>query len=111
MNYSVKDSFMSNTGVFYRCIPHAVTGISENNVWENTGGEIFPNPCHGEFKVVFPAHTTSMVIVDISGRLIYELKTSGQPDADLSIDAAGIYFFRFIGTYGTCRKKLIVSSK
>ncbi|MFI5151106.1 MAG: T9SS type A sorting domain-containing protein [Bacteroidia bacterium] len=108
INQLLKDSFMSNTGVFYRCIPHTVTGMHDLAVWENKA-EVYPNPSNGDFRVVYPTGTTNLCIVDIRGRIIREADASGQADADLYIDEAGIYFLRFSGNYGTISKKMVVS--
>jgi hypothetical protein len=111
LNHTVKDSFMSNTGIFYRCIPHAITGFQEAVSHPSMEAQVFPNPSEGDFRVVFPEHTVSIDIVDISGRIMRMLYISGQSDADLSIGEAGIYFLRFTGSYGTFEKKLIVTKR
>ncbi|HXC05699.1 MAG TPA: T9SS type A sorting domain-containing protein [Bacteroidia bacterium] len=110
MNHAVKDSFMSNTAVFYRCIPYVISGITEF-ASQDQHAQVYPNPSKGEFKVILPAHTSNLEIVDISGRIIRQLQTEEQVDMDLSLEEPGMYILRFTGTYGTCQKKLIISSK
>jgi hypothetical protein len=64
------DTFMSNTAVFYRCIPYNYSGISESLLDENSFN-IYPNPINTESKIYFDlpkSENVSIKIYDLFGK-------------------------------------------
>ncbi len=104
---SVVDSFMSDTAVFYRCIPYTATGINELS---NTSGSslVFPNPSEGKFTVLLPEQTEEVEITDALGQIVEKTDVKGLMQLDMTLQEKGIYFIRFIGDKNTYVRKVAI---
>ncbi len=90
---TVVDSFMSDTAVFYRCIPYSATGINEVSA-VNDSSLVYPNPTAGQFTVRLPANAQQLEVFDMAGRLILKNETVNQKQIEMSLPIAGEYLIR-----------------
>lgn len=94
ITHIVIDSFMSDTAVFYRCIPYVATGINEVSSMANAS--IYPNPTTGMVTIDMPEGTTQIDLINELGQVIESDKIKGTKKRDLYIKDKGTYFIRFI---------------
>jgi len=105
VTHTVIDSFMSDTAVFYRCIPYVATGI--NAVYTAYDGPtIYPNPSLGKITLQFGSSVSRIEIVDALGQVIQDLNVSGKGNKSVFVQNKGIYFVRFIDGDRTEVKKI-----
>lgn len=89
-------------GVF--CLP--VTGIND----DESGLRVHPNPAtDGKFTLELTNGVSDIRITDLNGRLIKELRVSGERTVDMDLKVApGIYVLQIITNHRTTIKKLAV---
>ena len=77
---------------------------------ENIGSiAVFPNPNNGKFSVNLGENAQSVVIYDMSGRVIEEKATNGQSVVDFDMNiAAGTYFIKVINNDKVSIEKIVV---
>jgi hypothetical protein len=109
---TVVDSFMSDTAVFYRCIPYVSTGIEE--VASDCRAIVYPNPNNGQFTIESPeiSGQSSVEVYNVIGEKIYDASLPQTPkgafgNINLSTQAPGVYFYKIISAKG----ELIASGK
>ncbi|MGP8217072.1 MAG: T9SS type A sorting domain-containing protein [Bacteroidia bacterium] len=106
VTHTVIDSFMSDTAVFYRCIPYSVTGIEEEST-DNDNVVVFPNPNNGVFQLKITNYElgikNELEIYNMLGEKIASSNSSkgGKGWAlDLIGQPAGMYLYRVISDNG-----------
>jgi hypothetical protein len=90
---TVIDSFMSDTAVFYRCIPYSATGIAETNVVEDNA-LVYPNPTRGSFTIRVPENAGVVEVYDISGQLIQKIDAGNKKELEMNLLQPGNYLIR-----------------
>jgi len=84
---------------------------TQNIVTDKTAGFIYPNPTlTGEFTINLPADTKDVNVLDMSGRIVKQVKLSGVTIANISIEGvpAGVYIVQIVNNRNYIYKKLIV---
>ena len=72
-------------------LEYIVTGTEE--IVMNGGAKVYPNPVKDKLRVTFEdKHERSFVLVDITGRILFETKTERNIRIDMSDYSDGIYF-------------------
>src|ERR1700722_15962966 len=104
---TVIDSFMSDTAVFYRCIPYTPTGVNEIT-GANDNPIVYPNPSTGRFNVLLPANTEQIEVLDVMGRVIQRTNVHGTNSLNMYIYDKGIYFIHIKGSNTSSVCKLVV---
>ncbi|MBI3509058.1 MAG: T9SS type A sorting domain-containing protein [Bacteroidetes bacterium] len=85
---------ISNVAEYLPCYSFSESGVIENQM-ENNGISIFPNPSSGKFTVLLPSGNCSLLIYDVTGKLIRKkFLNEKKNDIDLSSEAPGMYFYR-----------------
>jgi type IX secretion system substrate protein/peptidase C39-like protein len=106
--HTLTDTFMSDTAVFYRCIPYATTGIETTNASE-TICLIYPNPSKGNFSIETSFTTNqTMQLHDINGNLVLSQTINGKTNIDAATLNEGVYNISIIGNEGVLNKKLVI---
>jgi hypothetical protein len=105
---TVIDSFMSDTAVFYRCIPYSATGIGEIDNSVDEAVHIYPNPTGGKFTITIPEHTEQVEVFDMMGQVIQKDNALGLQHLDMYLQKDGVYFIRLTGNNQTHVYKLVV---
>jgi len=107
VTHAVIDSFMSDTAVFYRCIPYVTTGIS--SVY-NVDNEpiIYPNPSAGKITLQINDGATQVQIIDAIGQVIQTVNVADRENVAVYLQKEGVYFVRFINGDKTEVKKIEV---
>lgn len=107
---TVADSFMSNTAVFYRCIPYNFTGIPGLQ----TDGEyilsVFPNPNRGSLTLEIPAliESDKASFFNYMGQSIKTIEiTESRQRIDISEFAEGVYYVGLESDHFQHMRKLI----
>jgi len=101
------DTFMSNTAVFYRCVPYTLSGISTFNTQQAVS--IYPNPAQNSFT----AETTStdkqtVEVFDINGKQVLSQTIQGKTTVDVSNLSAGVYNISLTSNNGAINKRLVI---
>jgi hypothetical protein len=89
------DSFMSNTAVFYRCIPYNFTGIAGIQSTGEYYLHVFPNPSKGLFTLEVPGFkdTEKLRIFNYTGQLMKTLEVKEEKQQiDIQELPEGIYY-------------------
>jgi hypothetical protein len=107
INFTVKDSFMSNTAVFYRCISYLATGIADTEPMHSSDFFIYPNPSAGSCTIHLPADAEKITLTNIVGQLIQETAVTNQTEVQLQLANPGIYFVRLLASGKMQTRKLI----
>jgi CRISPR/Cas system-associated protein endoribonuclease Cas2 len=106
--HTLTDTFMSDTAVFYRCIPYAVTGmqqVADNNNRVN----IYPNPSKGNFSIeTYFTEKQTMQMYDINGNLVLSQTITGKTNIDVANLNEGVYNISIISKGGVLNKKLVI---
>jgi len=99
------DSFMSNTAVFYRCIPYRSTGISKEAMIDNFCLSVYPNPINFDSKIYLnlpDPQNVCLKLYDIYGKEVFviaeEFMNSGRHVIPVAWDrlAQGTYICHLI---------------
>ena len=90
-------------------ISSASTGIQDGDISSKV--DMFPNPTNGVFNVSTRLENTSVVIVDMNGKQVFneQLQSAGRSSYDLSHLTAGIYLVRFGHELGISTQKLVLN--
>jgi hypothetical protein len=107
INFTVKDSFMSNTAVFYRCIPYLSTGIVES-AQHTSDFFVYPNPSTGSCIVNLPVDAEVLTVTNMMGQLIQETVVRNQANLQLELPVPGIYFVQLLADGKKQTRKMIV---
>jgi hypothetical protein len=104
------DSFMSDSAVFYRCIPYTFSSANEihNTVYESALA--FPNPTSGRFTLILPDDTKQIEIVDVVGQTIQKVTVSNKEPLDMYLENKGVYFVRLSGGTSIRFAKIVVTN-
>lgn len=105
---TVIDSFMSDSAVFYRCVPYSMAGISTSN---NTNNNclIYPNPNTGNFFIETDfTSTQTMQLYDINGKLVLSKAINGKTNIDARNLSEGVYNLSIISNMGLINKRLVI---
>jgi len=105
---TVKDSFLSNTAVFYRCIPYSPTGIASLHADHASFFTVFPNPCSGTSTVTLPPDAEMLSVKNVLGQVIVERNVQQEETAELNLTVSGIYFVSINVGQEQLVRKLIV---
>ncbi|HTA81893.1 MAG TPA: T9SS type A sorting domain-containing protein [Bacteroidia bacterium] len=106
---TVVDSFMSDTAVFYRCIPYTVTGINQAII-SSDNYFVYPNPSTGNFTVQLPDNTEQIEVIDAIGRLIKKANVQSMKLSDMYLPEKGIYFIRTSGKGAVHTCKVVITN-
>lgn len=106
ITHTVIDSFMSDTAVFYRCIPYVATGINELADMQNA--LVYPNPTTGLLNIELPEGAEDYSIVNELGEVIESGTCNNSRTHQLYIATNGTYFIRFIKNGNVLVKKVEV---
>jgi hypothetical protein len=89
---------------------NSVTGIAQNNLSENSGMEVWPNPAGDFVFVSLPNQKIKTVeVMNVDGQMVKEetdLSGNGISQIDLSFLSAGMYFVKV-----TCANGIVVNGK
>ena len=91
------------------CFVVDFTGLSELDA---LGIRIYPNPTSGIFTVDSELKEfEALKIVDLSGRVVYEVSnlTESKIDLDISNESKGTYYLQISGDFGLLSKKIILN--
>jgi len=103
---TVKDSFLSNTGVFYRCIPYTATTVTEAAPLPDFS--LFPNPSSGNVTVILPERATVLQVTNVVGQRVLEQQVNGLGTATLELNTPGLYIVTvWVGSKSGMRKLII----
>jgi hypothetical protein len=108
INQTFRDSFLSNTAVFYRCIPYHPTDILVRATNTDPDFFVYPNPNSGNFTMHLPAMTDAWEVFDALGRSVYSGTGKEQNTVSVQILQAGIYFVQIQKQESVFRQRLIV---
>ncbi|HEY4786087.1 MAG TPA: T9SS type A sorting domain-containing protein, partial [Bacteroidales bacterium] len=84
---------------------------TQNLVMDKSDGVIYPNPTlTGTFNVNLPDGADAVNILDMSGRIVKQVKLSGETFIEMNLgDApAGIYVVQIVNNQNSIYRKLIV---
>ncbi|HTA60922.1 MAG TPA: T9SS type A sorting domain-containing protein [Bacteroidia bacterium] len=96
------DTFMSNTAVFYRCIPYTLSGITNYNTTSSV--KIYPNPANNKITVD-AKNIDEVTLFDMLGKQITSTKEN---EIDTSNLPNGVYFIQVKTNTNTSTQKIIV---
>jgi hypothetical protein len=107
MKVTEKDSFMSNAGVFYRCIPYTATLVRENTENKPEFG-VFPNPSSGMLTISLPMDAEKVFVTDMLGQCLMERTVRGMSREEIELHSPGLYLVKVTagGTSGI--RKVII---
>lgn len=101
------DTFMSNTAIFYRCIPYTVLGIPTFNTQQTI--LIYPNPAQNNFTVeVSNTDKQTLQVFDINGNQILSQTITGKTLIDASNLSSGVYNISITSNVGVINKRLVI---
>jgi len=100
---TVVDSFMSDTAVFYRCVPYSATGVSEENIIEDNA-LAYPNPTSGNITIRIPENCSKIEVFDISGRLTLKNLVGSEKEIAMNLPQEGEYLIRL-----DCARKVYIN--
>jgi hypothetical protein len=106
---TVVDSFMSDSAVFYRCIPYSVSGIKAINNEGNYNYLVYPNPNNGNFFIETNAGSKqTMQLYDINGKLVLTQTITGKTNIDASKLNEGFYNLSILSNQGVINKRIVI---
>jgi hypothetical protein len=106
MNVTEKDSFMSNTGVFYRCIPYTSTLVEENS-GNNLEFGVFPNPSGGHITISLPMDAENIFVTNTLGQCLLEKTVRGMSSDEIELSSPGLYLVK-VTAGGTSETRKVV---
>jgi len=104
------DSFMSNTAVFYRCIPYVYSGNAEIATEDKDQFDVIPNLASNSFTISVPASAKQIMILNSSGQVIQNSAVEKKTKFNFKLTGSGIYFIQIITDKRTIIKKMVVTS-
>lgn len=98
----------TKTRTNYISISNPTPGVNE--VGAERDFAVFPNPTAGVFEVSASKGQLDMVrVMDLSGKVVYELQTSGaKASIDMTAFAKGMYILQISGKNSSVTKKLVI---
>jgi len=100
------DNFMSNTAVFYRCIPYNYLGNAPETFIANEFN-VYPNPVKDKLTIDSPENA-SVEIINSLGQIVKELTlTNSKNIVDLTVLTKGLYTIRIKTDKEMTTKKFI----
>jgi polyhydroxybutyrate depolymerase len=88
---------------------HQLTSVAEH---ESVEAEVWPNPVSGELYIAAGGHSvTSIIIMDMQGRVVEEQVKENIRSIDLSHLTAGCYIAKISGDGFYAMKKLVVAAE
>ncbi|HEX7414153.1 MAG TPA: T9SS type A sorting domain-containing protein [Bacteroidia bacterium] len=110
---TVIDSFMSNSAVFYRCIPYSLASINEPISVFNYNCLVYPNPTNGLFNLTISQFdnekTNNIEVYNAVGACVHsQIATSTNCQIDLSSLNEGVYNISIISNEGVVNKRLVI---
>ena len=101
------DTFMSNTAVFYRCVPYTLSGISTFNMQQAVS--IYPNPAQNNFTIeTTNTDKQTLEVFDINGKQVLSQIIIAKASVDISNLSAGVYNLSITSNNGVINKRLVV---
>ena len=105
----VADTFMSNAGIFYRCIAFSATNIKTNNNPSNFSCAIYPNPSKGNFMVeTNNTSKQSIQMFDVNGNIVLNQSITGKTSIDAGNLPDGVYNVSVTSSEGVINKRLVI---
>ena len=101
---------MSDSAVFYRCIPYTLSSAAEINNTAYESALAFPNPTSGRFTLILPDDTKQIEIVDVVGQTIQKVTVSNKEPLDMYLENKGVYFVRLSGGTSIRFAKIVVTN-
>lgn len=101
------DTFMSNTAVFYRCVPYTLLSISALNTQQTIS--IYPNPAQNNF-IIETTNTDkqTLEVFDINGKQVLVQTINTKTNIDVSNLNAGVYNISITSNNGVINKRLVI---
>jgi hypothetical protein len=104
---TLADTFMSNTAVFYRCVPYTLLGISTFNAQQTIS--IYPNPAQNNFIIeTTKADEQTLEVFDINGKHVLVQTINTKTIIDVSNLSAGVYNISVTSNNGVINKRLVI---
>lgn len=107
---TLTDTFMSNTAVFYRCIPYSTSsGIQAQSLNTKFDCLLYPNPAQNNFTIeTTNTEKQTLQVFDVNGKLILTQIINGKATIDASNLAEGVYNLGLISINGVVNKRLVI---
>jgi hypothetical protein len=104
----VADTFMSNAGVFYRCIAYLATDVKVTGA-ADFAFTIYPNPSKGNFMVETNSTSKqSIQVFDVNGNLVLTQVIQGRIFIDANNLIDGVYNLCLICNGAVINKRLVI---
>jgi hypothetical protein len=99
---------MSNTAVFYRCIPYTATAVSQiaRNPIPDFG--VYPNPSSGLVTISLPDNAETLRVINTLGQCLIERKVANHSLEEIELSAAGLYFVEVSAQGISGTRKLVI---
>ncbi len=105
---TVADTFMSNAGIFYRCIAYLATDVKVIGA-AGFACTIYPNPSKGNFRVETNSTSKqSLQVFDVNGNLVLRQVIQGQIFIDANNLIDGVYNLCLISNGAVINKRLVI---
>lgn len=101
-----RSSFGSTEGPIWEFTTDIATGISDNPS-DDKLISIYPNPASEKILISVPV-LVDLSILDIYGKIVYEIKDFQQGEINISVFNKGIYFVVFTSKKGRVSRKIII---
>ena len=106
---TVVDSFMSDSAVFYRCIPYSLSNIATPVNADAVSCIIYPNPCTDYFSIETSYIAKQILsLFDIDGKLVLTKSICGKTIIDARNLKEGIYMLSITTNDSIINKKLVI---
>jgi hypothetical protein len=114
---TLADTFMSNAGVFYRCIAYSATDIKANSNMSDLACAVYPNPSKGVFVIETQnaKHDVYCTLFDVNGKVVLTQAIQSISNASankFTIDASnlseGVYNVSITSHEEIINKRLVI---
>lgn len=106
MIYFLGDAAYSNGVAFGIRLKAGTLGIDENNL---EGVSVYPNPSEGIINVTNTNNNeNTIVVLDITGKVIYQGSVNSATSIDLSSNGSGVYFVEVSNENGSIVEKVVI---